>query len=140
MVRAGLSFGDARKLSADVVTVPLFRLPDTGRDLFGVVSMHSYTAGIYDDEAVSAFEWLATVLTRTLNRDREDHRTVGLLTDDEVQGHTPVDLERVVEHVVMRLDHLRSKADAARELADAEAGSVENWATWGTSAGVCRPN
>ncbi|TDW66186.1 helix-turn-helix transcriptional regulator [Kribbella pratensis] len=113
VVRAGLSFGDPRKVSADVVTVPLFRLLEARREIFGVISMHSYKSGVYEDEQVAAFEWLAEVLARSLNRDWEDVRVIGLLPGIEGREVAPLTAERVVDYTVARLDRLRAQLDGA---------------------------
>jgi DNA-binding CsgD family transcriptional regulator len=126
VVRAGLSFGDPRKLSADVVTVPLFRLPEARREIFGVVSMHSYQSGVYGDEEVAAFEWLAEVLARALNRDWEDDRIVSLLPGTEGAGVVvPLTAENVVDYVVARLDRLRGQlAETGEQLTAGQLGTA----------------
>lgn len=125
VVRAGLSFGDPRKLSADVVTVPLFRLPEARREIFGVVSMHSYQAHVYGDEEVAAFEWLAEVLSRALNRDWEDDRVISLLPGEAGGSVVPLTAENVVDYVVTRLDRLRGQLqETAGQLKEGQFGTA----------------
>jgi DNA-binding CsgD family transcriptional regulator len=119
VVRAGLSFGDVRKVSADVVTVPMFRSADDRREIFGVVSMHSYRPKAYGVEAVAAFEWIARVLASALNRDWEDERIVALLPGGQ-EDLSPLSVERVVEYVVGRLDVFRQRLDEAGALVEGD--------------------
>ncbi|MEU4191395.1 LuxR C-terminal-related transcriptional regulator [Kribbella sp. NPDC026611] len=124
VVRAGLSFGDARKVSADVVTVPMFRLPGARREIFGVASMHSYRPAAYGAEEVAAFEWLTDVLARTLNRGWEDERVIRLLPNPGPGEEAPLTAERVVDYAVARLDRLREYLDdAGRRLRGDEANA-----------------
>jgi DNA-binding NarL/FixJ family response regulator len=115
----GVPCGDVNKVSADAVIVPMFRVgKDGGDQLFGMMSMQSYRAGAYDDNAVRAFEWLTGTVARTLSRDAEDREALRLLPAGE---ETPnlLTSDHVMEYLSNRIAVLRGLADEA--LAEPEA-------------------
>jgi DNA-binding CsgD family transcriptional regulator len=111
VLNAGVPSGDTSKQSADAITVPLFR---EGSQLFGMVSMHSYQPDSYDDNAVRAFEWLAGMIARVLNRETEDRNALRLLPAGE---DTPNALtsDHVMEYLSNRIALLRTMAADALE-------------------------
>jgi DNA-binding NarL/FixJ family response regulator len=119
VLKAGVPSGDASKQSADAITVPLFRQADdgSGDQLFGMVSMHSYAANSYDDNAVRAFEWLAGMIARVLTRETEDRNALRLLPAGE---DTPNALtsDHVMEYLSNRIALLRTMAADALEAAE----------------------
>lgn len=118
-LNAGVPAGDTSRPSADAVTVPLFRRggDPSGHQLFGMVSMHSYEPGVYDDNAVRAFEWLAGMVARVLNREAEDRDALRLLP----AGEDTVDVltsDHVMEYLSNRIASLRTTAAEALEAGD----------------------
>lgn len=127
VLNAGVPAGDTSRRSADAVTVPLFRRSDdrSGEQLMGMVSMHSYAPATYDDNAVRAFEWLAGMVSRVLNREAEDRDALRLLPagDDTVDVLTS---DHVMEYLSNRIAALRTTAADALEAGDmAEAVRVQ---------------
>jgi DNA-binding CsgD family transcriptional regulator len=114
VLKAGVPSGDTSKQSADAVTVPLFRQATDGSQLFGMVSMHSYEPDSYDDNAVRAFEWLAGMIARVLNRETEDRNALRSLPAGE---DTPNALtsDHVMEYLSSRIASLRTMAADALE-------------------------
>jgi DNA-binding CsgD family transcriptional regulator len=111
VLQVGVPCGDTSKQSADAVTVPLFRPANdgSGDQLFGMVSMHSYAPDSYDDNAVRAFEWLAGMIARVLNRETEDRDALRFLPAGE---DTPNALtsDHVMEYLSNRIALLRTMA------------------------------
>lgn len=124
MVHAGMSFGDIRRISADAVTVPLFRNATDQRDLFGLVSIHSYSPGVYDEAAVSAFEWLADVLARILTREQEELHAIARLPGSVPALRHPLAIEEIVELVVEEVDKMRDAIDRIRSRTDLPSAAV----------------
>jgi DNA-binding NarL/FixJ family response regulator len=120
VLRAGHMFGSA-KVSADVVTVPLFRPGPSGDDqLFGMISMHSYEPNTYDDNVVRAFEWLASVVARVLTREVEDRDALRRLPAGD-DGPNLLTSDHVMEYLAHRVGNLREIAGEA--LADPAAAN-----------------
>ena len=111
VLNAGVPCGDTSKQSADAVTVPLFR---PGGQLHGMISMQSYQPDSYDDNAVRAFEWLAEMVARVLNREVEDRDALRLLPagDDTPDVLTS---DHVMEYLSNRIASLRTTAAEALE-------------------------
>ena len=111
VLNAGVPCGDTSKQSADAVTVPLFR---HGGQLHGMISMQSYQPDSYDDNAVRAFEWLAEMVARVLNREVEDRDALRLLPagDDTPDVLTS---DHVMEYLSNRIASLRTTAAEALE-------------------------
>ncbi|HET6738845.1 MAG TPA: LuxR C-terminal-related transcriptional regulator [Kribbella sp.] len=118
-LNAGVPAGDTSRLSADAVTVPLFRHSSdrSGEQLIGMMSMHSYAPRTYDDNAVRAFEWLAGMVSRVLNREAEDRDALRLLPagDDTMDVLTS---DHVMEYLSNRIASLRTTAADALEAGD----------------------
>jgi len=116
VVQVGVPCGDTSKQSADAITVPLFRqaADGSGDQMFGMVSMHGYEPNSYDDNAVRAFEWLAGMIARVLNRETEDRNALRLLPAGE---DTPNALtsDHVMEYLSNRIALLRTMAADALE-------------------------
>ncbi|MFF6997734.1 LuxR C-terminal-related transcriptional regulator [Streptomyces sp. NPDC008313] len=111
VLHAGISFGDTQRRSADAVTVPMFRYEGERRGrLFGMMSMHSYRPGAFDDNTVRAFEWLAGVLARVLNRAEEDSRALLLLPPGDDAASAALTSDHVVEYLANRLAEIRGIA------------------------------
>ncbi|TQE32618.1 helix-turn-helix transcriptional regulator [Streptomyces ipomoeae] len=122
VLNAGVSFGDTRRRSADAVTVPMFRTQQGSRDaLFGMVSMHSYTPGAFDDNAVRAFEWLTGLLARVLTREKEDTEAFLLLLPGGGVSQT-LTSDHVMEHMAARLSEIHGLARRMGEEAGDEGG------------------
>ncbi|WP_208298662.1 LuxR C-terminal-related transcriptional regulator [Streptomyces liangshanensis] len=131
VLNAGISFGDTRRRSADAVTVPMFRTQQGSRDvLFGMVSMHSYTPGAFDDNAVRSFEWLTGLLARVLTREKEDTEAFLMLLPG---GGVPRTLtsDHVMEHMAARLSEIHG---LARRMVEDEGEGEER----GAAAGIVR--
>jgi len=111
VLNAGVPCGDTSKQSADAVTVPLFR---HGGQLHGMISMQSYQPDSYDDNAVRAFEWLAEMVARVLNREVEDRDALRRLPagDDTPDVLTS---DHVMEYLSNRIASLRTTAAEALE-------------------------
>jgi DNA-binding NarL/FixJ family response regulator len=111
VLNAGVPCGDTSKQSADAVTVPLFR---HAGQLHGMISMQSYQPDSYDDNAVRAFEWLAEMVARVLDREVEDRDALRLLPAGE---DTPDVLtsDHVMEYLSNRIASLRTTAAEALE-------------------------
>ncbi|MFI5690836.1 LuxR C-terminal-related transcriptional regulator [Kribbella sp. NPDC051586] len=111
VLNAGVPCGDTSKQSADAVTVPLFR---HAGQLHGMISMQSYQPDSYDDNAVRAFEWLAEMVARVLNREVEDRDALRLLP---AGADTPDALtsDHVMEYLSNRIASLRTTAAEALE-------------------------
>jgi DNA-binding NarL/FixJ family response regulator len=115
LLHQGMSFGDVRKSSADAVTVPMIRRTSGAAEVFGMLSMQSYTAGVYTEDSVAALEWLAEVVARLLLREQEDREALfelkltieddpesSLLTSDQLVGSVVDqirDLHRMAEEI-----------------------------------------
>ncbi len=122
VLNAGMSFGDTRRRSADAVTVPMFRTEPGSRDvLFGMVSMHSYTAGAFDDNAVRSFEWLTGLLARVLTREKEDTEAFLLLLPGGGVSRT-LTSDHVIEYMAARLSEIHGIARRMVEEAGEGAG------------------
>jgi DNA-binding NarL/FixJ family response regulator len=113
VLQNGVPCGDITRRSADVVTVPMFRaVKDGSQQLFGVISMHSYEPGVYDDETVRAFEWLAGVVARVITRDAEDRDALRLLPAGE-DAPNVLTSDHVMEYLSNKIAVLRNLADKA---------------------------
>jgi DNA-binding CsgD family transcriptional regulator len=114
VLQNGIMFGDVRRASADAVTVPLFRFEGErqGR-VFGMLSMHSYTPGTFDDNTVRAFEWLADRVARVLNREVEDRDALLLLPAGDDAEPQPLTSDHVVDYLAARVAGLRALAEQA---------------------------
>ncbi|HEY3562058.1 MAG TPA: LuxR C-terminal-related transcriptional regulator [Kribbella sp.] len=115
-LHAGVPVGDAARRSADAVTVPIFRPAKDGPDqLFGMLSMQSYTPRTYDDNAVRAFEWLCAVVERVLTREGEDREALRRLPAGDV-GPNLLTSDHVMEYLTHRVASIREiAAEAMRE-------------------------
>jgi DNA-binding NarL/FixJ family response regulator len=114
-LHAGVPVGDAARRSADAVTVPIFRPAKDGPQLFGMLSMQSYTPRSYDDNAVRAFEWLAAVVERVLTREGEDREALRRLPAGDV-GPNLLTSDHVMEYLTHRIASIREiAAEALRE-------------------------
>lgn len=116
VLRAGTSFGDVTRRSADVVTAPMLR-PERGApdSVIGMVSLHSYTPDVYDDEAVRACEWLTGVLARVLVRQDEDRAALADLAGPGADVADALTSHRVVEYLSGRVGGIRRTALDALE-------------------------
>ena len=106
VIKRSVPFGDVTRMSADVLTAPLFRAPSETLEVFGVVSIQTYTPNTYADEDVAAFEWLCSVVARLLTREDEDRQSVAVLGDAD--GIPP---ETVISAVVRDLGLMRRRID-----------------------------
>jgi len=129
VLRAGHMFGDSKRSSADVVTVPLFRPAPTGDgQLFGMISMHSYEPDVYDDNVVRAFEWLCGVVARVLTREVEDRDALRRLpAGDDVPNLLTSD--HVMEYLAHRIGSLREIAGEAMAEPEAASPVVQDYLT-----------
>lgn len=117
-LHAGVPVGDATRRSADAVTVPIFRPAKDGPDqLFGMLSMQSYTRSSYDDNAVRAFEWLSEVVERVLTREGEDRAALRRLPAGDV-GPNLLTSDHVMEYLTHRVASIREIAAEALDEPD----------------------
>lgn len=117
-LHAGVPIGDAKKRSADAVTVPIFRPVKEGPDqLFGMLSMQSYVPDSYDDNAVRAFEWLCGVVERVLTREGEDREALRRLPAGDV-GPNVLTSDHVMEYLAHRVASIREIAVEALDEAE----------------------
>jgi hypothetical protein len=117
-LHSGVPIGDPRRRSADVVTVPIFRPSKDGPDqLFGMLSMQSYTPKSYGDNAVRAFEWLCGVVERVLTREGEDREALRRLPAGDV-GPNLLTSEHVMEYLTHRVASIREIASEALDEPD----------------------
>ena len=125
VLMGGVPCGDVTKVSADAVIVPMFRTGnDDGEQLFGMMSMQSYRPGVYDDNAVRAFEWLTGTVARVLTREAEDREALRLLPAGE-DSPSSLTSDHVMEYLANRIGAMRVIADAA--LAEPEVGEGPVW-------------
>ncbi|WP_410665986.1 LuxR C-terminal-related transcriptional regulator [Amycolatopsis sp. lyj-84] len=111
VLKAGTSFGDVTRESADVVTVPMFRPePDAPDSVIGMVSLHSYTPEVYDDQAVRAVEWLTGVLARVVVRQEEDRLLLEHLASPDAGEHEALTSHRVIEYLSGQLSGIPTTA------------------------------
>lgn len=125
VLHAGVPTGDVTKESADAVTVPIFRPTQNGPDqLFGMLSMHSYTPNTYDDNAVRAFEWLCGLVERVLTREDEDKDALRRLPagDDSPNLLTS---DHVMEYIGHRIATIREIATEAMREPDVAESPVQ---------------
>jgi DNA-binding CsgD family transcriptional regulator len=115
-LHAGIPIGDTGRRSEDAVTVPIFRPVKDGPDqLFGMLSMQSYTPNSYDDNAIRAFEWLGGVVERVLTREGEDREALRRLPAGDV-GPGTLTSDHVMEYLTHRVASIREiAAEAMRE-------------------------
>lgn len=106
VVQRTYPFGDVTKVSADVLTAPLFRAPSETLDVIGVASIQTYAPNTYTEEDVAAFEWLCSVVARLLTREEEDRQSASVLGDP---GAVPP--EAVISAVVRDLGLMRRRID-----------------------------
>jgi DNA-binding CsgD family transcriptional regulator len=113
VLQNGIPCGDITRQSADAVTVPMFRTINHGeKRLFGMMSMLSYEPAVYDDEVVRAFEWLAGLVARVLNREAEDRDALRLLPVGE-EDPGVLTSDHVMEYLSGKIAVLRNLADTA---------------------------
>ncbi|MFC9689127.1 LuxR C-terminal-related transcriptional regulator [Kribbella sp. NPDC056951] len=115
LLNGGVSFGDVRRRSADAVTVPLISGTLEGPQVFGMVSMQSYESGVYNGEAVAAFEWIAEVIGRVLSREQEDRDALTQLklgTDGTLDSDF-LTSDQMVEYLVEQVGEVRRGAEQA---------------------------
>lgn len=125
----GVPCGDVNKMSADAVTVPMFRVGKDGTDeLFGMMSMHSYQGGVYGDNAVRAFEWLTGTVARVLTREAEDREALRLLPAGD-DAPSLLTSDHVMEYLANRIGSMRMIADAALAEPEVGDGPVRNHLT-----------
>jgi DNA-binding NarL/FixJ family response regulator len=120
VLQGGVPCGDVTRRSADAVIAPMFRTGKDGSEqLFGLMSMQSYQDGVYDDNAVRAFEWLTGMVARVLSREAEDREALRLLPagDDTPNLLTS---DHVMEYLSNRIAVLRGIADEAMAEPEAE--------------------
>ncbi|NEA37486.1 LuxR C-terminal-related transcriptional regulator [Streptomyces sp. SID13031] len=118
VLHAGIPTGDLSRESEDAVTVPIFRPAKDGRDqLFGMLSMHSYTPNSYDDNAVRAFEWLCAVVERVLTREDEDKDALRRLPAGD-ESPNLLTSDHVMEYIGHRVAALREIAIEAMDEPD----------------------
>ncbi|MFD7160210.1 LuxR C-terminal-related transcriptional regulator [Kribbella sp. NPDC059898] len=112
-LRSGVPVGDPRHRPADVVTVPIFRPAKDGPDqLLGMLSMQSFTARSYDENAVRAFEWLCGVVQRVLTREGEDRDALRRLPAGDNSPNT-LTSDHVMEYLTHRVASIREIATEA---------------------------
>jgi DNA-binding CsgD family transcriptional regulator len=117
-LHAGLPLGDSTRRSQDVVTVPIFRPVKDGPDqLFGMLSMQSYGADSYDDNAVRAFEWLCALVERVLTREGEDREALRRLPAGDI-GPNLLTSDHVMEYLTHRVASIREIAAEAMDEPD----------------------
>ena len=68
LLHRGRAFGDTGRRSAEGIVTPLME----NRRVIGVISMLSYTEGVYEDSTCGFLEGLAEILVTALARERED--------------------------------------------------------------------
>ncbi|MEU4194864.1 helix-turn-helix transcriptional regulator [Kribbella sp. NPDC026611] len=115
LLSKGVSFGDVRKVSEDAVAVPMLRPSSDGEEVFGMLSMQSYAAGTYNNDAVSALEWLTDIVARVLMREREDRDALSdlrLNISEELQS-TFLTSDHIVEYLVEQVGEVRRKVEDA---------------------------
>jgi DNA-binding NarL/FixJ family response regulator len=115
LLNGGIGFGDVHKRSADAVTVPLMSRALDGTEVFGMMSMQSYESGVYNGEAVAAFEWIADVIGRVLSREQEDRDALAELRpgSDEAPGEDFLTSDRMVEYLSEQVGQVRRRAEQA---------------------------
>ena len=121
VLHAGVPTGDVTKESEDAVTVPIFRPAKNGPDqLFGMLSMHSYTPNSYDDNAVRSFEWLCGMVERVLTREDEDKDALRRLPagDDSPNLLTSDHVMEYIGHRIAALREIAAEAMAEPDVAD----------------------
>jgi DNA-binding NarL/FixJ family response regulator len=121
LLHQGMPFGDVHKPSADAVTVPLIRCTSGAAEVFGMLSMQSYTAGVYTEEAVTALEWLAELVARLLLREQEDREALfelKLTIEDDLESSV-LTSDQLVGSVFEQLGEIHRTAEEL--VADAEA-------------------
>jgi DNA-binding CsgD family transcriptional regulator len=117
-LHAGIPVGGPERRSQDAVTVPIFRPAKDGPDqLFGMLSMQSYTPRSYDDNAVRAFEWLCEVVERVLTREGEDREALRRLPAGDV-GPNLLTSDHVMEYLTHRVASIREIATEALDEPD----------------------
>jgi len=117
-LHAGIPLGAPGRRSQDAVTVPIFRPAKDGPDqLFGMLSMQSYTPRSYDDNAVRAFEWLCEVVERVLTREGEDRESLRRLPAGDV-GPNLLTSDHVMEYLTHRVASIREIATEALDEPD----------------------
>jgi hypothetical protein len=122
LLRRGRPFGDASRRSEDAVAVPLFAFagpnaPRRRRRVAGIVSMLSYTPGVYGPEAARLLEFLAESLSVALARadeDRERRRRFGAVRTGAAGGPAA----HVAAQLSDRLRAIRRRAADAAALDD----------------------
>jgi DNA-binding CsgD family transcriptional regulator len=127
LLMRGQSFGDTEKVTTDAIVVPLFVLPlfgsastgTQGPEVLGMMSMQSYTPGVYDAVTVRAFAWLAASLSTVLAREREDERRRAGLGITLAPGS-----QAVADEVSGRLGSLRREVEAVARLVPEEAAEL----------------
>ncbi|WP_394794537.1 LuxR C-terminal-related transcriptional regulator [Armatimonas sp.] len=70
LLHRGRAFGDTSRRSAEGIVTPL--IESGSRRVIGVISMLSYTEGVYEDATCRFLEGLAEILVTALARERED--------------------------------------------------------------------
>ncbi len=114
-LHAGVPIGDVGRRSEDAVTVPIFRPVKDGPDqLFGMLSMQSYAANSFDDNAIRAFEWLCAVVERVLTREGEDREALRRLPAGDV-GPNLLTSDHVMEYLAHRVGSIREIAEEAMD-------------------------
>jgi DNA-binding CsgD family transcriptional regulator len=120
-LHAGIPVGEAGRRSADAVTVPIFRPAKSGpSQLFGLLSMQSYTPGSYDDNAVRAFEWLCELVERVLTREGEDREALRRLPAGDAAPNL-LTSDHVMEYLSHRIASIREIAAEAMDEPDVRA-------------------
>ncbi|MGW7682053.1 helix-turn-helix transcriptional regulator [Kribbella sp. NPDC054772] len=121
-LHAGVPVGPVGRRSEDAVTVPIFRAAKDGPDqLFGLLSMQSYTPKAYDDNAIRAFEWLCEVVERVLTREGEDRQALRRLPAGDI-GPNLLTSDHVMEYLTHRVASIREIAAEALQEPDVSAG------------------
>ena len=120
-LHAGIPIGNVGKRSEDAVTVPIFRPVKDGPDqLFGMISIQSYSPNSYDDNSVRAFEWLCSLVERVLTREGEDRESLRRLPAGDV-GPNLLTSDHVMEYLSHRVASIREIVAEAMDEPDVSA-------------------
>jgi DNA-binding NarL/FixJ family response regulator len=111
LLNKGHSFGDEERLSRDAIAIPLLGPSADGPTVIGIASLQTYRSGVYDEEVVQAFQWLARSVVTALAREREDVEYQDMLADDGGRRTDPVSVVETVEQFGHTLELLRSRID-----------------------------
>ena len=116
LLSRGHRFGDTTRPSRDAVAVPLIDDTDDVPRVFGLASMQSYSAEVYDASTIQAFEWLCACVVSILRHNHERDRALRGLAGDTPAGIAPT-LPELIADLSDKLEVIRVAVVAASEAA-----------------------